>query len=707
MRRVVAFLIALLATPLAAQEAATLIADRVVVEENSILTASGNVRIFQGDVQLTAQSVTYDGENDRLILEGPIELRDGLTTTILASQAELSRGLENGILLGARLVLDQQLQIAALEMARVGGRYTVAYRVAATSCHVCDSGRPPLWQIRASRIIHDEEEQQLYFDDAQLRILDVPVFYLPRLRLPDPTNPRATGLLTPSIESSTLLGNGVKLPYFFALGDRADLTVTPFLTTSTRTLELRYRHEYPRGGIDIDVFLSDDRIAAQEFRWGILGEGAFRVADDFKLAFDIEEEGDLGYLNDYNYSDKDRLDTALSLSRTRADDDTFIELVTIRSLRDGEDNDEFPSLLFEARHTERLGRHAALTFDLDAHLRRSNLTTDADGDGISDGQDMVRLGAGIDWRWSTLLPFGVILEAKAEGGADIFLISDDAFFGSNVTRGRGAAAIGLRWPLIQQRPGSNSATNTIEPHIQLAFSEASSAAVPNEDSTRVEFDEGNLFALNRAPGSDFYETGLRVDLGLSWRRQGPGGWESTLTVGRVQRLSGSTTEFTDASGLDGSASNWLISGALNTGGQIDVIGRILFDNDLSVSKSDLRVAYDAERFNIATSYAYLERDPEEDRFSTASELALTTGYDVNETLSAVVDWRFDFTTRETTEAGLGLTYLNECVEIGFSVSRTFTASDTVQPSTDYGLTVKLRGFGVGNAAGRARKTSCS
>ncbi|MEM1373037.1 MAG: LPS assembly protein LptD [Pseudomonadota bacterium] len=706
MRRVLACLFLLLTTPLAAQEAATLIADRVEVRENAILTASGNVEIFQGDVRLTAQSVTYDGDRDSLTLEGPIELRDGTTVTILASQAELDNGLENGILKGARLVLDQQLQIAAVEMARVNGRYTAAYRVSATSCHVCDNGRPPLWQIRASRIIHDEEERQLYFDDAQLRILNVPILYLPRLRLPDPTNPRATGLLAPSLESSTRLGNGIKLPYFFRLGKRADLTVTPFLTTDTRTLELRFRQEFRRGGIEIGTYLSDDRIGAPEFRWGILGAGAFRVARDFTLAFDIEEEGDPGYLNEYNYSDKDRLDSAVSLSRTRYHEDTFIELVSVRSLRNGEDNDEFPSLLFEARHTERLGRHAALIFDMDAHLRESNLTTDADGDGISDGQDMVRFGVGLDWRWSTLLPYGLVFEAKAEAGADLFLISDNAFFDDTISRGRGAAAIGLRWPLIQQRSGPMGAINTIEPHIQLAFSDASDVTVPNEDSTRVEFDEGNLFALNRAPGSDFYENGTRIDLGLSWRRQGPRGWDSTLTIGRVERISGSTPQFTNASGLDGGSSNWLVSGALNTGGQVDLIGRILFDKDLDVAKSDLRVAYGADRFRIETAYAYLTRDPAEDRFRTASELALTTGFDLSDTLSATADWRFDFTTSETTEAGLGLTYFNECVEVGFSVSRTFTASATVQPSTDYRLTAKLRGFGVGNAAGRARKTSC-
>ena len=122
MTRLLTTLFHILALPAAAQEAATLVADRISVDRDRVLTAEGNVEIFQGDTQLTASRVTYDGDNDTLVIDGPIVLRDGESTVILADQAALSQGLENGILRGARLVLDQQLQISAVEMQRIGGR---------------------------------------------------------------------------------------------------------------------------------------------------------------------------------------------------------------------------------------------------------------------------------------------------------------------------------------------------------------------------------------------------------------------------------------------------------------------------------------------------------------------------------------------------------------------------------------------------------
>ncbi|MEM9855017.1 MAG: LPS assembly protein LptD, partial [Pseudomonadota bacterium] len=557
---------------LVAQDAATLIADRVSVGEDRVLRAEGNVEIFQGTTRVRASRISYDGAGGTLLIEGPIELRDGESTVILADQAALSEGLQNGILKGARLVLDQQLQLVAVEMQRIEGRFTQGYRVAATSCHVCESGRPPLWQIRAKRVIHDVEERQLYFDEAQLRVMGVPVLYTPHLRLPDPTLERASGVLFPVFETSSLLGWGVKIPYFFVLGDHADLTVTPFLTTKTRTVELRYRQAFQAGDIDFDVFVSDDEITGDDIEIGILGEGVFDVARGYTLRFDVEQESDRGYLSDYDYSDKDRLDTALSLARTRAGDDTFIELVGIRSLRDGEGTDTFPALLFDARHAARLGAYGLATFDFQAHYRGSTSTADADADGVSDGLDRARLGLEIDWRRSFLLRHGFVFETKAQAAADLFLLTKDPAFDESLTRGRGAAAIGLRWPLA--RLSETGALNVLEPHIQLAFSDASAATLPNEASTRVEFDEGNLFDLNRFPGQDRVEMGLRADIGLTWRRKGPMGWDSALTLGRVERFSGDN-DFTASSGLSGDNSDWLISGSLVTGDGVDISGRVL------------------------------------------------------------------------------------------------------------------------------------
>ena len=55
-----------------------------------------------------------------------------------------------------------------------------------------------------------------------------------------------------------------------------------------------------------------------------------------------------------------------------------------------------------------------------------------------------------------------------------------------------------------------------------------------------------------------------------------------------------------------------------------------------------------------------------------------------------------------TIAGLGLAYQNECITVDVSLSRRFTSSTSVEPTTDFSLSVGLLGFGNGTQAGPAR-----
>jgi LPS-assembly protein len=203
MRFILACLLTLLPIMASAQAAATLVADTVFVPAgNQQLIAEGNVEVFFEGTRLSARRITFDQAADRLTIDGPVFIVTPDGTILTADTASLDPQLENGILRGARLVLDQQLQLAANQIDRVDGRFTQLYQVAATSCHICATGETPLWEIRARRIIHDQDERQLYFEDATFRVSGVPIAYIPRMRLPDPTLTRATGLLIPSFESS-------------------------------------------------------------------------------------------------------------------------------------------------------------------------------------------------------------------------------------------------------------------------------------------------------------------------------------------------------------------------------------------------------------------------------------------------------------------------------------------------------------------------
>ncbi|VDC30143.1 LPS-assembly protein LptD [Pseudogemmobacter humi] len=700
-------LIAALALPAGAQERATLIADRMEISGDNRLSAAGNVEVLHQGYRLTAARVTYDKAADSLTIDGPLTLTDPEgRVLVLASQAALSADMTEGLLTSARLVLDRQLQLAADSMARIGGRYSTLDNVVASSCKVCASHPTPLWEIRARRVIHDEEARMIWFDRAQFRVAGVPVFYIPRLRLPDPSLDRASGFLAPRLRTTSSLGTGLKIPYFITLGPDRDLTVTPYLTTkNSKTLELRYRQAFRSGAIEIQGAVTGDDLTTDPQRGYLLARGSFDLVNDFRLTFDLQTTSDNAYLLDYGYSDRDRLDSRLELSRVRRNGFFSARLVSFQSLRDQDDNDTLPSLVTDMTFHRRfslgpLGGMGGLRVQTHSHYRTSSSPLDPDGDGISDGRDMGRVSVRIDWRRSFVSDPGIETTVLGEAQLDAYRLRQDALYEGRYTRASAAAGVELRWPWLKAAEGG--AVHVIEPVIQLVAAGRDGSGIPNEDSVLVEFDEGGLWSLDRFPGADAIEQSSRANLGVTWTRYDPAGWNVGFTLGKVLRVSDKDS-FGPASGLGGLSSDWLTAASFSLANGFSATGRAVFDDDLELSKGELRLALSSGRLSLASSALWAVADTTENRPAPSRELTFDAAWQVNPALVAKAEGRYDFESHRGTIAGLGVEFRNECVAVDLSLSRRFTSSDSVTPTTDFGLSVDLIGFGSGRTAGPSRR----
>lgn len=681
-----------------ANEDVILIADSVFLKGNNTLTARGNVEAVQGETRLTATAIIYDSVKDQITIEGPIEIRDGESVQIFADFAELDTSMQNGLLLSARLVLNEQVTIDAAQARREEGKRTRLDQVAATSCLTCLNGAP-LWQIRAKRVTHDQEKQQLFFDEAQFRIMDVPIIYLPRLRLPDPTLDRATGFLIPEVRSSSQFGIGVKVPYFIRLGDHKDLTLTPYLSPQTRTLEWRYRQAFAKGDIEFTGAFSNDDFSGLGTRAYLFGKGSFELPRDYTLSFDLKSTSDSAYLVDYDYSGLDRLNSEVALARSNRLENTKLALSYFESLRASENNSTLPSVVVSARKERRLFPRALggeLFWQLEAHshYRRSSAATDVDLDGVVDGRDVSRVNAELEWRRTWLTDIGLEFGTTASLALDAVHTAQDATLTDNgYAQITPAAAVHLRYPLIKTT--NTGVTHILEPLAQIGWSggdirTGTPPAIANDESTRVEFDEGNLLSLSRFPSDDRRERGLVGAWGVNWSRLGPE-WETHLTVGQVIRQD-IHDDFSLSSGLAGKESDFLIATQLKSQSGIDLTLRTLIDAAEGLNKAEARGSWNNDRLDLGASYVWLDADPDEDRAAVLSEWNLDSAYRLNRHWTGLANWRYDIASDTTAEAGIGLEYRNECVNARFSVSRRFTSSTTVKPATDLSFTVQILGF---------------
>jgi LPS-assembly protein len=697
-----------LALPGFAQDQASLVSDSLEITGDTRLIADGNVEVFFKGRRLKAQRIVFDQATDRLEITGPIVLTEPSgDVLILASQADLAADLSEGILTSARLVLNQQLQLAANRMMRVAGRYTALQTVAASSCKVCKDRLTPLWEIRARRVVHDEVERQIYFDSAQFRLAGVPVFYIPRLRMPDPTLKRATGFLMPSIRTTSDLGTGLKLPYFIVLGQSADLTLTPYLTVrDSQTVELRYRQAFATGKIELIGSLSRDELIADKTRGYLRLDGSFTLPKKFELSFKGQTVTDPAYLLDYGYGNADRLDSRIEARRTRRNEHISARIISFQTLRDDEEDSAIPSVVADLTFHRRfslgpLGGEGGLRLQTHNQYRTSTSPLDGtDSDTIPDGRDIGRVSARIDWRRSFLLPLGIEGSILGEVTADAYRISDDATFAGSTTRTHGSAGIELRWPWV--KVGAKGGTHVIEPVVQLVFASSDAETLPNEDSALVEFDEGNLFALDRFPGSDAVERGPRANVGVTWTRYDPNGWSMGVTLGRVFREA-DLGQFGPGSGLAGRQSDWLAAANFSLADGLAITGRLVLDDDLDLTKAEARVTVNGPMTSVAASMIWADADPLESRLDPTQEVSVEARRRVTPNWTAKFAGRYDFVADRGTVAGLGLEFLNECIRFDVSLSRRFTTSTSVRPTTDFGLSLDLVGFGGGVTGGPARQ----
>ncbi len=161
---------------------------------NERVSAVGNVQMYYAGSTIEADKVIYNQKTKRLRGEGNVRLteRDGKITH--GEILDLSDDYRDGFVDSLRLEAPDDTRFAATRADRSEGKYTIFHNGVYTACAPCkdDPKKPPLWQVKSARIIHDETEKMIYFENAQLEFFGKPIAYFPYFSTPDPTVKRKT-----------------------------------------------------------------------------------------------------------------------------------------------------------------------------------------------------------------------------------------------------------------------------------------------------------------------------------------------------------------------------------------------------------------------------------------------------------------------------------------------------------------------------------
>ena len=680
-------------------------ADEIIYDEDlGVVTATGNVELAQGDRVVLADSVTYNLRTKVVAASGNVTFLDGDGNAYFAEYVELSDDLRDGFIRDVGVLMTDQWRIAAVSGERRDGRVTEFRKAVFSPCPLCreDPTRAPFWQIKASKVVHDQEKREIRYYNAWMEFFGVPVFYTPYLAMPDPTVERKSGFLAPTFGSSTVLGATFQIPYYWNIAPDKDATFRPIITTDQGVvLAGQYRQLFPNGRIDLSgsATIADrdtgKEIKDDEFRGHIDASGRFEINDTWRWGFDIERATDDTYLRLYDFSDERTLTTNLFAERLSGRNYVSANAFMFQGLRDDDITDELPLIapLLDYNYVSEPGYWGG-RYNFDANL--AVLTR-------IDGRDVQRISLTGGWERPYVGPWGDVYKIMANLQTDAYLVQDydpnsDEVNPSGPTEsdltGRVFPQLALQWRYPWLRP-SSWATQVIEPIAQvvLAPDTANNDDIPNEDSLDFEFDDTNLLSLNRFTGVDRVDPGSRVDYGLKWTVMSPDLGQASAFIGQSFRLE-EDDAFATGSGLEDDLSDVVGRIRLEPLTDFDLSYRFRFDkDDMSVERNefDLRVGPPALRLNLG--YIFIDSDAGTSDFEDREELTVRVDTRLNENWSAFARHKRDLELSDTLSTSVGVTYQNECFLIELVGERSFFSDREIEPEDTVMLSVVFKGLG--------------
>ncbi|MCR6630875.1 MAG: LPS assembly protein LptD [Magnetospirillum sp.] len=626
------------ALPADTERPVSLTADQIVYDrELGIVSAKGRVEIVQQGRALVADQVSYNLKQDIVSASGNVIMAEPTGETLFTNYVELTGDLKEGVAGEIRAILADNSRMAAASAHRVAGNRTDFDKGVYTACEPCRNqpDKTPIWQAKAERITHNQDERTIEYRDAWIELGGVPVIYTPYLSHPDPTVRRQSGFLMPTPGMSSNIGTNVTVPYFWAIKDNQDITFMPrFLFPSAgakevndleesdsalRRLVLAGEHRWrgTQGEARTFASLTGDRHNG-DLRGHIDPRARFDLDNNWRAGYQLERASDDTYLSVYSYpiqAERPWLTTRPYVEGFSRRSYMVAEGFAYQGLRETDDPGNSPIVLphVSTSHIstpDSKGGYYTFDNDMLAYAR-------------SDGPGATRLSTTAGWHRPYYGGLGDVTTISTSLRADGYHADDVPNVGSANT-GRVVPQVAANWRMPFAR-ASSSLPQVIEPMAMIAASPngGNSEKIPNEDSIGFELDETNVFRPNRLPGLDRVEGGLRGAYGLRWLAYPGNSGTVTAVLAQGWRMRDDST-FRQGTGFDEELSDYLARLDIVPSSNLGLYNRARFDRESGeLRRTQNSLVVGSPILQTSLSYLMFERsDDEIDPFPRQHYLAL-------------------------------------------------------------------------------------
>ncbi len=557
-----------------------------------------------------------------------------------------------------------------------------------TTCKKNDTCPP--WTIQADKITYDENQKQIKYDNALVKVYDIPVLYFPKFFHPGPSVKRQSGFLVPHINNSNILGSSLQIPYFYVPKNNKDFTFKPtFFDKNIFMFQNEYRQQNKNS-----FFITD-----------------FNIVDGYKSK-NSNEENTLTHLFskyelDLNF--ENYIESSLNISFQKVNNDTYLKVFDSNISNTDLKPDNFDTLTSDIDlniENEKFVLSAGFTsyenlskqdsdryqyvlpyYDFSKSFFDSNF---ASFDFLSQGDNILKDTNNLRSRIINNLnikSFDFFSKNGFKNNFNYYLKNtitsgknNDEYNASPHVRFANIFEIASSFPLIST---NENYTDYLNPKISLRINPSDMKSYKDENR---EINNDNIFDINRLGLIDTLESGQNLTLGLDYKKEKIDNINKyfELKLGTVLR-SESNNKIPKNSTLDKKRSNFFgkITNNLNN--------NINLNYEFSVNHNLNKIQYNSFgstfiKNNFVTTFNYIE---ENDVVGSTNILENITTFNFD-------DQNFiSFKTRENREIDLTeyydliYEYRNDCLVAGIRYNKTYYKDRDLEPTEDYMFTIKL------------------
>ena len=570
----------------------------------------------------------------------------------------------------------------------INGQKSIYNKSIFTLCNYRENDKCPPWSIQSTKMLHDNKKKTIYYDNALVKIYDIPIFYFPKLSHPDPSVKRRSGFLPPSISDTKNLGSSASIPYFFAINNEKNLTLTSRIFTQENPLFLgEYQQAFRYSNLFADFGYTEGYNKTSvtkkpgqkshlfaKFLKNIKGENnsennieaSFQDVsnDKYLKLYKIESN-----LVDYN---TDVLENSIAF--TRNDEDFFFGLnaSVFETLKENY-TDKYEYILPELFLDKNLFNNNLGNLNLQSNLKVRNYDT-----------NKVTKFLVNDFEWKSkdiLLKTGVSSKILGQFKNVNYEANNVDLYKEELTN-EAYGALGFLSELKLQKE-TNSSKHFLTPKILLRYAPGSM----RKEKNGSKLDPIRAFNMNKLDNINNFETGLSSSVGLNYKVKNK---EKEFDFSVAQVISEKENkQMSSKSSLDEKLSDLVASSNFKLNDNITLKYDLALDQNYSETNYNdfgLTLNYD----NIKVDFNYLQEDKHignQEYFKTKIDLAQNkNGLISFETKRNLLKNSSEF-------YNLSYEYINDCLRAGLVYRREFYNDSELEPENSLMFKVTLTPFG--------------